>query len=256
MRAPGEAIGLLALEQAMDELALRARHRSDRAAAPQRADAGPREGRAVLDARAWCACLQEGARRFGWDKRDRAAGAACATATGWSAWAWPPPSAATSCGRPRRRCTMASATARRGRDGHDRHRHRLLHRSSPRSPPRRSACRSSNIEVQPGPQLLSRHAGLGRLVGRLELRRGAARRLHASSRRRLDAGAGRAGPARPTGQRRSRATTCKKILAVRLRRALRRGRRRRRPPARSGCAACWACSPPAGSSTPRRRARS
>ena len=76
------------------------RHRPGRAAHPQRTEAGPREERAVLDARA--GAVPAGRRaplRLG--QAQSPAGPACATDTGWSAWAWPPPAAATSCGRPR-----------------------------------------------------------------------------------------------------------------------------------------------------------
>src|SRR3982075_2957340 len=69
MRAPGEAVGLLALECAMDELAeklgvdpidLRVRN----------APADDPERRVPYSSRHLMACFQEGARRFGWDKRN------------------------------------------------------------------------------------------------------------------------------------------------------------------------------------------
>ena len=50
MRGPGEASGIFALECAMDELSLRARHRSDRAAPAQRAE--DRRGRRTARSRA------------------------------------------------------------------------------------------------------------------------------------------------------------------------------------------------------------
>ncbi|MFO1159984.1 MAG: xanthine dehydrogenase family protein molybdopterin-binding subunit [Reyranellaceae bacterium] len=68
MRAPGEAIGLLALEQAMDELAvqldmdpLALRLKNEPAQDPEKDI--PFSTRALLP------CLTEGAKRFGWDKR-------------------------------------------------------------------------------------------------------------------------------------------------------------------------------------------
>jgi xanthine dehydrogenase YagR molybdenum-binding subunit len=69
MRAPGEAIGLLALEQAMDELAVRLdidpielRLRNEPKEDPEK--------HVPFSTRALVPCLQEGARRFGWDKRN------------------------------------------------------------------------------------------------------------------------------------------------------------------------------------------
>jgi xanthine dehydrogenase YagR molybdenum-binding subunit len=68
MRAPGEAIGLLALEQAMDELAVRLemdpvelRIRNEPTQDPEKD--------VPFSTRALVPCLREGARRFGWDKR-------------------------------------------------------------------------------------------------------------------------------------------------------------------------------------------
>jgi xanthine dehydrogenase YagR molybdenum-binding subunit len=68
MRAPGEAIGLLAVEQAMDELAVRL----DMDPIELRLKNEPREDpekKVPFSTRALVPCLQEGARRFGWDKR-------------------------------------------------------------------------------------------------------------------------------------------------------------------------------------------
>src|ERR1700704_3573842 len=69
MRAPGEAIGMLALEQAMDELALRL----DMDPVELRIRNEPKqdpEKNVPFSTRALVPCLQEGARRFGWDKRN------------------------------------------------------------------------------------------------------------------------------------------------------------------------------------------
>src|SRR5258708_21162091 len=73
MRAPGEAVGMLALECAMDELAdklgldpIDLRVRNEPAEDPERHV--PYSSRHLL------ACFQEGARRFGWDKRNPKAG--------------------------------------------------------------------------------------------------------------------------------------------------------------------------------------
>ena len=68
MRAPGEAVGMLALESAMDELAeklnldpIELRVRNEPTQDPER--------HVPYSSRHLIACLQEGARRFGWDKR-------------------------------------------------------------------------------------------------------------------------------------------------------------------------------------------
>jgi xanthine dehydrogenase YagR molybdenum-binding subunit len=70
MRAPGEAVGLLALECAMDELAeqldmdpVALRIRNDTQHDPEKGPGRPFSSRHLV------ACLQEGARRFGWEKR-------------------------------------------------------------------------------------------------------------------------------------------------------------------------------------------
>ena len=69
MRAPGEAVGLLALECAIDELAekldldpIELRLRNEPAADPEK--------HIPYSSRHLIACLQEGARRFGWDRRN------------------------------------------------------------------------------------------------------------------------------------------------------------------------------------------
>ena len=73
MRAPGEAIGLLALEQAMDELAvaldmdpIALRLRNEPEQDPEK--------RVPFSTRALVPCLTEGARRFGWDRRRKQPG--------------------------------------------------------------------------------------------------------------------------------------------------------------------------------------
>src|SRR5882724_8692119 len=69
MRAPGEAVGLMALECAMDELAeklelnpIELRIRNEPSEDPER--------HIPYSSRHLIACFQEGARRFGWDKRN------------------------------------------------------------------------------------------------------------------------------------------------------------------------------------------
>jgi xanthine dehydrogenase YagR molybdenum-binding subunit len=73
MRAPGEAVGMLALECAMDELAeklnldpIELRTRNEPTQDPER--------NVPYSSRHLIACLQEGARRFGWDKRSSTPG--------------------------------------------------------------------------------------------------------------------------------------------------------------------------------------
>jgi xanthine dehydrogenase YagR molybdenum-binding subunit len=69
MRAPGEAVGLMALECAMDELAeklkldpIELRVRNEPTEDPEK--------HIPYSSRHLVACMQEGARRFGWDKRN------------------------------------------------------------------------------------------------------------------------------------------------------------------------------------------
>ena len=69
MRAPGEAVGLMALECAMDELAekldldpLNCGMRNEPSEDPEK--------HIPYSSRHLIACLEEGARRFGWDKRN------------------------------------------------------------------------------------------------------------------------------------------------------------------------------------------
>jgi xanthine dehydrogenase YagR molybdenum-binding subunit len=69
MRAPGEAVGLMALECAMDELAeklnldpIELRMRNEPSEDPEK--------HVPYSSRHLIACMQEGARRFGWDKRN------------------------------------------------------------------------------------------------------------------------------------------------------------------------------------------
>ncbi|MET3905799.1 xanthine dehydrogenase YagR molybdenum-binding subunit [Bradyrhizobium sp. S3.3.6] len=73
MRAPGEAVGLMALECAMDELAdrlkldpIELRIRNEPADDPER--------HIPYSSRHLVACMQEGARRFGWHKRNSTPG--------------------------------------------------------------------------------------------------------------------------------------------------------------------------------------
>ena len=69
MRAPGEAIGMLALEQAMDELALRLNIDPIELRVRNEPKEDP-EKNVPFSTRALVPCLQEGARRFSWDKRN------------------------------------------------------------------------------------------------------------------------------------------------------------------------------------------
>jgi xanthine dehydrogenase YagR molybdenum-binding subunit len=69
MRAPGEAVGLMALECAMDELAeklnldpIELRRRNEPSEDPEK--------HIPYSSRHLIACMQEGARRFGWDRRN------------------------------------------------------------------------------------------------------------------------------------------------------------------------------------------
>jgi xanthine dehydrogenase YagR molybdenum-binding subunit len=73
MRAPGEAVGMLALECAMDELAIKLdmdpielRIRNEPSQNPE--DGTPYSARKLVE------CMKEGARLFGWDKRNKKPG--------------------------------------------------------------------------------------------------------------------------------------------------------------------------------------
>jgi xanthine dehydrogenase YagR molybdenum-binding subunit len=69
MRAPGEAVGMLSLENAMDELA----HQLDIDPIELRLRNEPKEDpekHIPFSSRQYVECLQEGAKRFGWDKRN------------------------------------------------------------------------------------------------------------------------------------------------------------------------------------------
>ena len=68
MRAPGEAIGLLAVEQAMDELAVRLEMDPIELRLKNEPKEDP-EKKVPFSTRALVPCLQDGAKRFGWDKR-------------------------------------------------------------------------------------------------------------------------------------------------------------------------------------------
>ena len=68
MRAPGEAIGLLALEQAMDELAEKLNIDPVKLRLLNEPKEDP-EKKIPFSTRALPACLMEGAKRFDWDKR-------------------------------------------------------------------------------------------------------------------------------------------------------------------------------------------
>ena len=170
-------------------------------------------------------------------------------------------------------------------DGDDRHRHRHLHDPGADRGARRWACRVEQVTVEIGDIDLPPAPGSGGSWGAGSSRRGvytacmALREQDGGSRRSRRSGADRASStARVSvgGRNLPRSTA----FIAELRRPgsrpranhagqgdvqdysqnaygahLRRGRRRHRLPAKPACAACWACSPPAASSTQRRRAR-
>ena len=75
MRAPGEAIGLLALEQAIDELAVALDIDPIALRLKNEPEQDP-EKEVPFSTRALIPCLTEGAKRFGWDKRRKQPGSA------------------------------------------------------------------------------------------------------------------------------------------------------------------------------------
>ncbi len=130
MRAPGEAPGLMALEIAVDEMAeklgidpLEFRIRNDTQVDPERPQR-PFSKRQLVE------CARLGAERFGWDKRNPTPGA---TREGrqlyrpWTRVRFPQ--------RPAGEVRLASPArqprGRHRRDGHDRHRHGLVHDHRP-----------------------------------------------------------------------------------------------------------------------------
>ena len=109
-RAPGEAPGTFALESAMDELAVEARHGPAGAAAGELRRDGSGERQAV-EQQVAARVLPHRRRAVRVGAAERHAGRDAATATCWWATEWPrPPIRATGC-RPPRRC--ASAPTRR-----------------------------------------------------------------------------------------------------------------------------------------------
>jgi xanthine dehydrogenase YagR molybdenum-binding subunit len=74
MRAPGEAIGLLALEQAIDELAVKLNMDPIELRLKNEPTEDP-EKHIPFSTRNLVACLQQGAERFGWNKRNATPGA-------------------------------------------------------------------------------------------------------------------------------------------------------------------------------------
>ena len=73
MRAPGEAVGLLALESAMDELAVALDMDPIDLREKNEPSLVPNEGK-PFSTRTLLPCLREGATRFGWNKRSRVPG--------------------------------------------------------------------------------------------------------------------------------------------------------------------------------------
>ena len=105
MRAPGEAVGLLALECAMDELAekldldpIELRKRNEPTEDPEK--------HIPYSSRHLIRCFEEGARRFGWDRRIQSL-ASRRTGVGSSEWAWLPPHVGTRWNCPRPTCGLA-----------------------------------------------------------------------------------------------------------------------------------------------------
>jgi xanthine dehydrogenase YagR molybdenum-binding subunit len=76
MRAPGETQGMFALESAMDEMAAACGLDPVEFRIRNEPDAGPETGR-PFSSRNLVACLRDGARWFGWERRDPATRARC-----------------------------------------------------------------------------------------------------------------------------------------------------------------------------------
>ncbi len=113
MRAPGEAVGMLALENAMDEMAeklgldpIEFRKRNEPEVDPQ--DGLPFSSRKLVE------CMDVGAKRFGWDKRNKEPAPAAKASGSWAS-ACPPPRARTWCSSPRRASRSRRTAPRRSR---------------------------------------------------------------------------------------------------------------------------------------------
>ena len=162
MRAPGEAVGLLALECAMDELAekldldpIELRVRNEPTEDPEK--------HIPYSSRHLIACLREGARRFGWDKRNPKPGQVRD-----GRWLVGMGVAAATRGNP---LQPSKANVRLDPDGiatvahgHDRHRHRHLHHPDP-DRRRDAGPADGRVRVELGDTNFPRGRGLGRLVG-------------------------------------------------------------------------------------------
>ena len=74
MRAPGEAAGMMALEIAMDEMAERLRLDPVEFRKLNDTQVDPEHPERPFSQRQFVECLRVGAERFGWDKRNAAAG--------------------------------------------------------------------------------------------------------------------------------------------------------------------------------------
>ena len=257
MRAPGECPGMFALESAMDELAIACGHRPDRAAGPQRARASTRRRGDPFSSRQPGRVPARGRRALRLGGRDPRAGHAARRALARRHrrrrvdLSGPPPAVAglrrgarpTAASRSRigaadigtgarTALTQIAADAlgvpRRTRPGRD--------RRQPRCPRRRVAGGSMGTASWGWAVVKACRA----LRERLDGARGASRRT----------GSRRA----PTRRRGRRGTT--RSSRARVRRAVRRGAGRHRHRRGAGARGCSACSPPAGSSTRGRRARS
>ena len=141
MRAPGETPGMFALESAMDELAIAAGVEPVELRLRNVPDVHPTSGR-PFSSHGLAACLREGAARFGWDPARPPArqppGRPLAGRVGASRRRATPPDGSR---RPPRSASGPAGTcgSRSGRPTSG----RAPGRSSPRSPPTPSACRSS-----------------------------------------------------------------------------------------------------------------
>jgi xanthine dehydrogenase YagR molybdenum-binding subunit len=95
MRAPGEAPGLMALEIAMDEMAEKLGIDPTQFRVLNDTQEDPEKPGRRFSQRQLIECLQQGALRFGWSKRNATPGSPCATGAGSSEWASAPASGTT-----------------------------------------------------------------------------------------------------------------------------------------------------------------
>ena len=167
VRAPGEAVGMLALETAIDEMAERLGLDPIEFRKMNEPAVDPMSGR-PFSTRALVPCLEEGAKRFGWERRP-------ATPGGWAEGEWLIGMGVAAAVRINLMMQSRGAGqaigrwARDDRNRHDRYRHRQLH--DPRADRGRGARPADRSDRREAGRYRSPHrGGIGRIIRRGERR--------------------------------------------------------------------------------------